>query len=130
MEEVAARLRAVRIDSTDLSLFQIHLHRDEIIVKLAIYRESLPGRDELESLKIQYRDRTLPFTWLVEKFGRRRSAMHAEEGIFILAGPGIRHGDLGRHDLVDVAPTLLHAAGINDSLRGLDGRVLDISGSI
>jgi arylsulfatase A-like enzyme len=125
IKNVADRLGAVRVDGIDLPLFQVHLHRDEVIVKLALYRESL-GLDELESLKIRYRDRVEPFTWLAEKFGRRRSAMHAEEAIFVVAGPGIRHADLGHHDLVDVAPTLLRAAGIDNLSRRLDGAVLDV----
>lgn len=130
IDDIANRLRAVRIDGTDQPLFQVHLYRDEIIVKLALYRESLPGREELETLKIQYRDRTFPFTWLAERFGRRRSAMHAEEGILVLAGRGIRHADLGRCNLVDVAPTLLHATGLNPTSCGQEGRVLDVFDSL
>jgi hypothetical protein len=130
IDDVANRFRAVRIDGTDQPLFQIHQHRGEVIVKLALYRESLAGTEELETLKIRYGDRTLPFTWLAERFGRRRSAMHAEEGIFVLAGPGIRHANLGRHDLVDVAPTLLHAAGLAETLSGMEGRVLDVFDSL
>ena len=38
VDDAANRLRAVRIDGTDLPLFQIYVHRGEVIVKLA--RES------------------------------------------------------------------------------------------
>jgi arylsulfatase A-like enzyme len=94
----------------------------------------IPNLEEetLESLKIRYRDRVEPFTWLADRFGRRRSAMHAEAAVLIVAGPGIRHADLGRVNLIDIAPTLLRAAGIDwqktdagESCR-LHGAVLDL----
>jgi len=48
----------------------------------------------------------------------------APDGVFILAGPGIRAGALiAEPRLVDVAPTLLYALGLPVA-RDLDGRVL------
>jgi hypothetical protein len=121
----ADRLRSVRIAHTDLPLFQIDEHRDEVIVKLAIWRKDLPTLKELESLQVQYNDRTIPFTQIAQRLGRRRSAMHAEIGVLILAGPGVRHDDIGAARLIDIAPTLLKAAGLSTS-TGLDGRVLRV----
>jgi predicted AlkP superfamily phosphohydrolase/phosphomutase len=83
------------------------------------------AHESLESLQVRFRDRALPFTSIAQRFGRRRSAMHAEGGVLIVAGPGIKHGALDRARLIDVAPTLLHAAGIDGS-HGLDGAVLDV----
>jgi arylsulfatase A-like enzyme len=54
--------------------------------------------------------------------------MHDERGILILSGEGIRHGlRLPDVRLVDVAPTLLAAAGLPVP-AGLDGAVLDVFG--
>jgi arylsulfatase A-like enzyme len=150
IDQIADRFREVRIDGTDLPLFQIDVHRGEVIVKLALWRKDLDriakprsgqgappsalggvavpnvhAHESLESLQVRFRDRALPFTSIAQRFGRRRSAMHAEDGVLIVAGPGIKHGALDRARLIDVAPTLLHAAGIDGS-HGLDGAVLDV----
>ena len=127
---VAENLRSVRIAGTDLPLFQIDEHRGEVIVKLALRRETLPVKDaavkdDLDSLSVCFQDRTVPFTWLAERFGRRRSAMHAEEGVFILAGSAasgtpisrLRY-DLGRYRKL---PTLL-PCGRNKRLPTRAGR--------
>ena len=53
--------------------------------------------------------------------------MHAENAVLILAGPGIRHADIGNARLIDIAPTLLKAAKVN-AFDALDGRVLDVFG--
>jgi predicted AlkP superfamily phosphohydrolase/phosphomutase len=37
---------------------------------------------------------------------------HAMEGILVVAGPGIRHGCYEPADILDVAPTMLHALGL------------------
>ncbi len=124
-QEVATRLSEVRLEGTNVPLFQIDLHRGEVILKLALWRDVLRGREELESLRVSYGDRTIPFTELARRFGRRRSAMHAEDGILILAGDGIRHGRLDRARLIDVALTLLKGIGI-DRTDGLEGTVLDV----
>ena len=122
---VADRFRSVRIAGTDLPLFQIDVHRDEVIVKLALWRKTLPGREELDSLQVRCNGHTVPFVEIAQRFGRRRSAMHAENAVLILAGLGVRRADIGAARLIDIAPTLLKAAGIN-ALNGLDGRVLDV----
>jgi predicted AlkP superfamily phosphohydrolase/phosphomutase len=122
---IADHFRSVRVAGTELPLFHIDVHRDEINVKLELRRENLPDPGELESLQVQYNDRTVPFTDIAQRSGRRRSAMHAENAVLILAGPGIRHADIGTARLIDIAPTLLKAASIDDS-NGLDGQVLDV----
>jgi Type I phosphodiesterase / nucleotide pyrophosphatase len=121
---VAARLRNVVVKQTGLPLFQVDVHRDEVIVKFALWRQDMPGREELESLQIQYNNLVIPFTEIAQRFGRRRSAMHAEDGVLILAGPSVRHADIGTARLIDVAPTILRATGL--TLAGLDGRVLNV----
>jgi predicted AlkP superfamily phosphohydrolase/phosphomutase len=52
------------------------------------------------------------------------SATHRPQGLFVLAGPGVRAG-CWREDahIVDLAPTLLHAMGLPVSTT-MDGRVL------
>jgi predicted AlkP superfamily phosphohydrolase/phosphomutase len=79
----------------------------------------------LDSLQVRCNGHTVPFVEIAQRFGRRRSAMHAENAVLILAGPGVRRADIGAARLIDIAPTLLKAAGIN-ALNGLDGRVLDV----
>jgi predicted AlkP superfamily phosphohydrolase/phosphomutase len=50
--------------------------------------------------------------------------MHSEAGLLILVGPGVRPGArVERATLLDVAPTVMAAAGI-DAPAGLDGRAL------
>jgi hypothetical protein len=122
---VADRLRSVFIAGTDLPLFHVDVHRDEVIVKLALWQKSLPDRTELETLQVRYHGRTAPFSEIARRFGYRRSAMHDEGAVLILAGPRVRHADIGTARLIDVAPTLLRIAGVDDS-SGLDGRVLDV----
>jgi hypothetical protein len=122
---IADRFRSVRVAGMDLPLFTVDVHRGEVIVKLALRRKTLLHREELESLQVRYNGRTVPFTEIAQRFGRRRSAMHTENAILIVAGPGVRHADIGTARLIDIAPTLLKAAGINAS-NDLDGRVLDV----
>jgi arylsulfatase A-like enzyme len=53
--------------------------------------------------------------------------MHAEEGVFVLSGPGIRRG--GRIDgarIIDFAPTLARAMGCSFPDWTVDGRPLDV----
>ena len=52
-----------------------------------------------------------------------RSGDHRPEGMFLAAGPGIRPGPLERAPgLIDMAPTILHLAGLPVP-AGMDGRV-------
>jgi len=47
---------------------------------------------------------------------------HRRDGLFVLAGPGVRAaGELATADIVDVLPTLLALVGMDVPL-GLDGR--------
>lgn len=128
--DTVERLRRVRVLETDLPLFQIHLHgRDEIVVKLSIER-SVPRYREgsLEALTLAYDDVRVPFSEVTRRLGRARSAMHDGEGMLLLAGPNIPRGmQLPDVQLVDVAPTLLAAAGL-PLPRGLDGKPLFSAG--
>jgi predicted AlkP superfamily phosphohydrolase/phosphomutase len=123
---VADRIRRIRVTETGLPLFRVIEHRDEIVVRLALWKKDLPGCEELGSLEIQYNGCTFRFSDIAQPVGRRRSAMHAENAVLMLAGPGIRSGvDIGTARLIDIAPTLLKVAGL-DALSALDGRVLDV----
>jgi predicted AlkP superfamily phosphohydrolase/phosphomutase len=52
--------------------------------------------------------------------------MHARDGIFAIAGPNIRRAHwLCEASILDVAPTLLEAAGLQTQTR-FDGKPLDI----
>src|SRR5207247_161232 len=54
--------------------------------------------------------------------GRGMNGAHRRDGLFILAGAGVRRaGELGPADIVDVAPTVLALAG-EPVPAGLDGR--------
>jgi predicted AlkP superfamily phosphohydrolase/phosphomutase len=50
---------------------------------------------------------------------------HALDGMLIAAGPGIQHGHIAGAQLLDLAPTLLHALALPVS-RDLEGRVLSL----
>jgi len=51
--------------------------------------------------------------------------MHSEEATWVLVGPGVAEGvSLGRHRLIDVAPTIMEAAGVTADIE-LDGDVLE-----
>ena len=125
--DTAHRVRNIMVD-TGLPLFQVYEHGDdEVIVKFNLDAKVPHYRaGNLEALGVRYGDRSVPFTYLGGRLGRTRSAMHNERGIFILSGPGIRQGvRLPDVRLVDVAPTLLAAAGLPVP-PGLDGRVLGV----
>jgi predicted AlkP superfamily phosphohydrolase/phosphomutase len=125
--DTAARVRAIGVE-TGLPLFQVYQHgEDEVVVKFNLDAKVARYRTgDLETLAVRYQDRSVPFTYLSRRLGRTRSAMHDERGILILSGEGIRHGlRLPDVRLVDVAPTLLAAAGLRVP-AGLDGAVLDV----
>jgi hypothetical protein len=122
---VTDRFRRILISGTKYPLFETEVYRDEVIAKLALYRERLPAREELGSLQVQYEDTVVPFAQIAQRLGPRRSAMHAEDAVLMIAGPGVRHCDIGTAKLVDIAPTLLQSVGFlppND----LQGHALDI----
>jgi len=126
--QTAERVRGIIVAETGLPLFQVHEHgADEVVVKfnldaaVARYRTG-----DIESLSVCFGQRRVPFTHIGRRLGRARSAMHDERGILVLHGDGIRRGArLPDCRLVDVAPTLLQAAGLPVP-AGLDGSVLDV----
>lgn len=127
--DMAERLRKLVIVETGLPLFQVHRHREEVVIKLFLepgvkrYQES-----SLESLQIQYEGRETSFRDLTMRGGRRRSAMHARDGIFILQGEGVKQGVLLEPArLVDVVPTLLSRFGpFQGNETKFDGVPLDV----
>ena len=125
--QLAARLRDVRVLETGRRLFHVDEHGDEVVVKLDLATEDPRYRDgALENLHVGYGDAVAPFTAVMRPLGVRRSAMHAENGLLVVAGPGIRRGlELARASVLDVAPTLLCAAGLPVPPE-LDGRPLDL----
>jgi predicted AlkP superfamily phosphohydrolase/phosphomutase len=56
--------------------------------------------------------------------GAGLNGSHRRDGLFILAGPGVRPGASVRADIVDVLPTLLALAGMAIP-SGLDGRPIE-----
>jgi len=126
LNETADTFRKVTIEPTGQPLFQVYIHRDEVIVKLALTRAQNGHLNDLNELSIRFGQRVAPFTQIAQRFGRRRSAMHAEDAVMILHGPGIRCGmTLDRCGIADITPTLLHAAGLAVP-AGLDGQVLPV----
>ena len=126
--DTAARLRAVTVAETGLPLFHVAEHGDdEVVVKLALDRSVVRHSDGgLEALGVSSVAGTVPFGELASRFGRPRSAMHAREGVLVLAGGAVDPGGAPLEaELVDFAPTILAAAGITPP-DGLDGRVLPI----
>jgi hypothetical protein len=126
--DTAARLRAVTVVETGLPLFQVVEHgHDEVVIKLALdgsvvrYRDGRP-----EELRVKSIAGLVPFGELTSRFGRPRSAMHAREGVLVLAGGPVDPGEAPLEaELVDFAPTILAAAGITPP-DDLEGNVLPV----
>jgi hypothetical protein len=125
--QLAARLRAITVVETGLPLLQVEEHGEEVVVKLDLpVNVELYRLRPLETLHVRNGHTVVPFRDVARPLGPRRSAMHAESGILVLAGPGIRQGvTLHPSDLVHLAPTLLRAGG-RPVPGGLDGRPLDV----
>ncbi len=124
---VAEALRQIRVVETDLPLLQVYEHGDEVVIKLAL-NPDVPryASGALASLTVRIGETTVPFTDIAQKFGRQRSAMHAADGVFILAGPNIRSGGwLANASVTAVAPTLLREAGLSHDVC-FDGQALDV----
>lgn len=56
--------------------------------------------------------------------GRGMNGSHRRDGIWLLAGPGVRPMPDRRADIADMAPTALRLLGVS-GLEGADGRVLE-----
>lgn len=124
--DLGGRLEGAVVVETGRPLFAVHQHtRDEIAVKLALGAD-VPqyAAGELEQLHLSLEGMNIPLTRILDRAARRRSAMHDEEGMLVIAGPGIRPGTVVDARLVDVAPTLFHAAGLVVP-DGFEGSVLD-----
>jgi Type I phosphodiesterase / nucleotide pyrophosphatase len=127
--DTAHRVRRIVVD-TGLPLFQVYENgQDEVVVKFDLDAQvARYCAGDLETLGVRYGDRSVLFTHLSRRLGKPRSAMHDERGILILKGEGIRQGvRLPDVRLVDIAPTLLTAAGV-PAPADLDGAVLDVFG--
>ena len=128
--DTAERLRDVRVAATGLPLFQVYEHRGEVIVKFDLSRavdRSGPGDLDLERLRLRWRDDDLPFLTVARRADRQRSAMHAEEGVLVLSGPGIqRDRSIDGARIIDFAPTLVRAMGCSFPGWTFDGRALDV----
>jgi arylsulfatase A-like enzyme len=126
--DASERLRQVMIVETQRPLFDVYDHGDEVVIKLAVGGSgSRYGDGDLESLHISYADTSIPFRAIATRAGRQRSAMHARDGILVLAGPGLRRSETVSQPahLTDFAPTLHAAAGLPVQ-NHLSGRVLDV----
>jgi hypothetical protein len=124
---VAAQLRGITVVETGLPLFRVHEHDEEVIIKLALDAD-IPryAAGDLETLTVRIGDAVTQFTDVARRSGRRRSAMHARNGIFVIAGPGVRSGGwLSEASILDIAPTLLIAAGL-EKPAWMDGKPLNI----
>ena len=127
VRSVTMKLKDVTIVETGLPLFRVHEHDQEVIIKFAIDAD-VPryAEGDLEKLTVKIGDCVAPFPEIARRSGRQRSAMHARDGILVMAGPGIRSGEwLSEASVLDVAPTLLHAAGLEGSTQ-MDGKPLNV----
>jgi predicted AlkP superfamily phosphohydrolase/phosphomutase len=126
--DAVARFRNIVVAETGLPLFQVHQHgSDEIVVKFHLDR-SVPRyrEDTLEDLTVLIDGQAHPFHDVTRRLGAVRSAMHDQEGVLIIKGPGVRAGlRLPDCHVVDVMPTLLKATGLPIP-EHVDGSVLDV----
>jgi hypothetical protein len=124
---IAARLQQIKVVETGLPLFRVYEHNDEVVIKFQLDR-TIPryAAGNLSDLYVRVGERVVPFAEVARKSGPTRSAMHARDGIFAIAGPNIRRAHwLSEASILDVAPTLLEAAGIRTDTR-FDGKLLDV----
>jgi type I phosphodiesterase/nucleotide pyrophosphatase len=127
---VADALGSITVSETGMPLFRTHSHgEDEVVVKLDISREHYADIQDLGTLHVDIPGRgpgPRPITDLLKRVGLTRSAMHTQEAVFIIRGPGIRRRfEIQGAAILDVMPTILHACGL-EVPPGLDGKVLDI----
>ncbi len=126
--DIAEKIQRIIVVETGLPLFNVHKHGDEeVIVKFNIEHTVARYQEgNLEDLTISYDRKKVSFLHIARRLGRQRSAMHDEEAVFMVAGPGIRKGvQLRDFNLLDFAPTLLHASGLEVPVT-FEGRTLDI----
>ena len=123
LEEVATRLRGIRIAATARPLLQVIQHREEVIVKLDL-DDRLDA--ELGGLHLMWTGYACHSRTSRGRSAHVAPAMHARDGVLIVSGKGIRreHHVNGAR-VVDVLPTLLAASG-NEVPPGLDGDVLEV----
>jgi predicted AlkP superfamily phosphohydrolase/phosphomutase len=126
---VADRLRQIRVAETGLELFRVYEHGDEVVIKFRLDRDVPRYADgDISQLNIRIGEAVVPFLEVGRKAGPTRSAMHAKEGVLVMAGPNIRRDHWAREaSILDVAPTLLEAVGIKPRLH-FDGAALDVFG--
>ena len=125
--DLAERLGRAIVVETGQPLFAVHEHGpDEIVIKLSLSTD-IPeyAAGELDRLHLAWDGMEVPVARVLRRAARRRSAMHDEEGVLVVAGPHIRPGTVVDARLVDIAPTLFHAAGLAVP-DGLEGSVLDL----
>jgi len=127
--DVVEKLKSVEIVETGLPLFQVIGHGNEVIVKFNLKRSvDLYRNTDLESLRVRAGDKEVAFLDVARRHDRRRSAMHSQEAVLILNGPGIRQGEwIEGAEIIDLAPTLLEAISYKPEAGiSFDGRVLDV----
>ena len=123
----AAKLRNITVVETGLPLFQVYEHGQEVIIKFAFDAHvTRYAEGHLEKLTVRLGDATMPFLEIARRSGRQRSAMHARDGVLVIAGPGIRAGEwLSEASILDFAPTLLRAQGLEGGAQ-MEGKPLNI----
>jgi predicted AlkP superfamily phosphohydrolase/phosphomutase len=128
--DLAERLREVTVVETSLPLFQVIENSNrEIVIKLNLDRSvALYNSGNLQNLSVRIGSLdAVPFESICRRLGRTRSAMHERDGILIIGGEGIRQlGMIEPSRLIDVAPTLLKAAGL--PFADCAGKPLDVFG--
>lgn len=126
---VADRLRQILVVETGLPLFRVYQHGDEVVIKLRLDRE-VPryAAGSISQLNIRIGETVIPFLEVGKKAGPTRSAMHARDGILVMAGPNVRRDHwAGEASILDIAPTLLEAVGVKTDIQ-FDGTALDVFG--
>jgi predicted AlkP superfamily phosphohydrolase/phosphomutase len=123
----ATKLRDITVVETGLPVFRVYEHGQEVIIKFALDADvARYAAGDLESLTIRLGESTVPFLEIARRSGRQRSAMHARDGVLVIAGPGIRAGEwLDEASILDFAPTLLRAQGMEGAAQ-MDGEPLNI----
>lgn len=118
--EIAERFRELEDEAGRPLAHEVHLAQD------VFHGEALEGAPDVLPVLRDHRYELDDEVFHRDPFTDTRSmprGVHHPNGMFIVAGPGVRAGAADPSSVMDVTPTLLYMAGL-EVPEGLDGRIL------